>query len=240
MNKKEETVEETDVVEETTETEEEASEQETEEQSEDESTSQFDYDAEIEAERKRGPDPLKAKEAFEKRKEKREHGEDEFEDDEDKPITKKDLLSILQQQQSGFLRETHADKIVSIAGELAESDKEAQYIIALHKNRTFPQDLSLKEQLEECHAIATRKKLLATNSELARSLKAKSSVVTNSATTHRDPMKGTAPKMSASDEASYKRAGFIYDSKTRQWKKKLGKGFLIKDPKTKKSFFVRG
>lgn len=236
MNKKEEDTTSVDVEEETTTAEEEDSEETQEEQSE-ESTSQFDYDAEIEAEKQRGkPDPAKAKEAFERRKEKRETL-DSDEDDDERPLTRRELLEVLQQQQSVIVKETQSDKIAAIAKDLSESDKEAQYIIEIHKNRTFPTTLSLREQLEECHAIATRKKLLATNSELARALKGKVGVSTNSATTHRDPQRGTPPKLDPADEASYKRAGFTYDSKDRLYKKKLANGkTLVKDPKTKKSY----
>lgn len=162
-----------------------------------------------------------------------EDGDEDF-DDEDKPVTKRDLKKIL----AGSTKEARKGEIASVAAELAESPEEAEYIIELHKNRVFPDHLSIKEQLEECHAIANRKRLQSKNKELARALGSKDKVNKDAASTHRDGAQGTAPRLSASDEASYKRSGYSYDAKDRLWKKKLPNGkTLFKDPKTKQTWF---
>ena len=202
------------------------------------STEEIDYEAELEEEKKRGvPDPERAREAFKKREEKRKQDDDEEDDDEDKPLKRSELQKLLAQERQRAYKQAQTDRIHDIARELADSDSEARYIVEIHKNRTFPDSLSLKEQVEEAYAIANRKRLVAKNTELVRALKARDGVSRNSAGTHRTAMEGTQPKMSAQDTASYTRAGFTYDTKNRVWKKQLpNKKFLIKDPKTKRTW----
>lgn len=176
------------------------------------------------------------KDAERKRKQAQDDGEGE-DDDEDKPLTGRQLQKILAENTQQTERRLMGSQIKNIANDLADSPEEAEAIIEIHANRTFPAHLSIQEQMEEAHAIANRKKLISTNSELKRALKSKNTALNDSAGTHRDPMEGTAPKLSAGDTASYKRAGFTFDTKDRLWKKKLPTGkFLIKDPKTKKTY----
>lgn len=206
---------------------------------EDESSStELDYDAEIEAEKQRGkPDPEKAREAFKKRQEKKDEEED---DDEDKPLTRRELDEILRRERSTVVSEAHGDRILEIAGTLTDNPKEAELIVAMHKNRTFPEGLSLTGQLEEVSAIVNYKKERAKNGELTRALKAKGNVSKDSISAHRDAETGTAPKMDAQTTASYTRAGFKYDVKDRLWKKKLPNGnTLIKNSKTNQTYMVK-
>ena len=164
-------------------------------------------------------------------------GDDIDEDDEDKPVTGKQLQKILEENTQRTEKRLMGSQIKEIANGLADSPEEAEAIIEIHANRSFPSHLSLQDQLEEAHAIANRKKLVSTNSELKRALKSRNTASNDSAGTHRDPMEGTAPKMSAADTASYKRAGFTFDTKDKLWKKKLPTGkFLIKNPKTKQTY----
>lgn len=173
----------------------------------------------------------------ERKRKAQEDGDDIDEDDEDKPVTGKELQRILDENTQRTTKLLMGGQIKDIANSLADSPEEAEAIIEIHANRSFPAHLSLQEQLEEAHAIANRKKLVSTNSELKRALKSKGTVSKDSAGTHRDPMSGTAPKMSPNDVASYKRAGFTYDTRDRLWKKKLPTGkFLVKDPITKQTY----
>jgi hypothetical protein len=180
------------------------------------------------------------KDAERKRKAKEEGGDDNDEDDEeDKPVTSRELQRILAENTQNTEKRIMGSQIKEIANDLADSPEEAEAIIEIHANRTFPSHLSLSEQLEEAHAIANRKKLISTNSELKRALKSKGTSSKDSAGTHRDPMEGTVPKLSAGDTASYKRAGFTYDTTEKVWKKKLPTGkFLVKNPKTKQTYVV--
>ncbi len=200
----------------------------------------IDYDAELEAENKRAPDLKKAAEAYKKRHEKKEEEPIEGEvDDEDKPITRKDLDAILAQKTQQIRKETYSERIVEIASGLASSDAEAKLIVAIINNRQWPESLTLKEIGEEAYAIANRKRLLSQNSELARALRSKETASKETATTFRDGQPGSAPKMSSADAESYKRAGFVYDGKDRLWKKKMPNGkTLAKDPKTKQTRII--
>jgi hypothetical protein len=203
-----------------------------------------DYDAELKAERERREkaEAALAEKRFKasERKRKGEVVDDEppaDDEDEDRPLTKKDLASILETERQATIRETQAGRIESIAKELTENPKEAELIVEIHKNRTWPSSIPLREQLEEAHAIANRKRLQSKNKELARAVASKDGVSKDIGGGHRDPLPGSAPKMSSSDEASYKRAGFEYDSAKKLWKKKLPTGkFLYKDARTKKTY----
>lgn len=158
---------------------------------------------------------------------------DEDIDDDDKPITRKNVRSVLEAERQKMTLEVYADKLKEFAEDMSESPEEAEAILEVHKNRRFPSDLSIREQVEECHAIVNRKRLASKNSELRRALGSKNSAGNNAGSSYRDGQKGVAPKQSESDKAAYKRAGFAYEPKDKVWKKKLPNGnFLIKNPKT--------
>lgn len=172
-----------------------------------------------------------------KRKEKEEVVEVDI--DEDKPITSKELQRILAENTQQTEKRLNKSQVIEFAKGLAESQDEIDAIVETHSNRHFPSDLSLSEQVEEAYAIVNRKKLISTNKELKRALLSKETASNDTATTHRDPMQGTAPKLSPNDTASYKRAGFSFDTKDKVWKKKLPSGkFLIKDPKSKNTYIA--
>lgn len=203
-----------------------------------------DYKAQLEIERKRREDAelalankrFKSSERRRKTDDEEEDDNDE-EDEDDKPLTMKSLKNVLAGERQTLIKETQADRIATIATDLAESEDEAQLIVEIHKNRTFPPTLTLREQLEEAQAIANRKRLASKNGELKRALNSKGTASKDVAGTHRDAQAGNAPKMSSQDEASYKRAGFVFDTTKKLWKKKLPSGkFLIKDPRTKRTY----
>lgn len=209
--------------------------------------SQFDYEAELKAERERAEKATQAaadlafKLRDKKRKEKEEavvDEEPEDDDDDDKPLTARQLQSILAKNTQDTEKRLQAAAINEKAGKLAQSDSERNLIIEVHKNRTFPAGMSLDEQIEESWVIANRKRILAQNEELKRSLKSRETASDNAASTHRDPGPSSEPKMSANDANAIKASGFIWDGARRLWKKPLrdGKSFLYKDPKTGKLF----
>lgn len=203
------------------------------EDKEDDSSSKedTDYDAELERER-RGKT---AKDAFKEREQKRgtrqEDDEDEDDvDDDDKPLTRKDLRKV----QAQARKEAMADRAKELADEMAGSDKEAELIFEIYQNRTFPEHLTMREQMEEAYAIANRRSLLAKNRELRRTLRSRDTAGKDVAGTHRDSAVGTAPKLAKADANAYARAGFKYDSKRKLWVKVLpNKKRLYKNPKTK-------
>lgn len=204
-----------------------------------------DYAAELEEEEKKHgkPDPEKAKDAFKKRTERRKEDdtdEDEPADDpeeDDKPLTKKEFREMMARNRK---QQQEADALV-LAGKLAASLPEAKLVFAKWKNRTWPESMSLTEQIEEAFAITHRKKILGENAELKRALKGKAGVVKDAAGTHRDAPSGNKkPKMSPQDAAAIVAAGFALNTKNGRYEKRLPNGqLLIKDPQTGQTSIVK-
>lgn len=225
------------------ETEEETTEEveETEEESEDEGTAKKDteneaeLDTEIEKERKGGQaDPNKAKDAFKKRESKRtEEDEDESSEDEDKPLTRKDLADI----EARAYKRAQAERAREIADTMATSPKQAELMIEVFKNRTFPPHLSLKDQMEEVYAIVNRKKLIGERNEALRGLKGKDGVNRNAAQPHQKGKLGSPAKIAPNDLSAITAAGYKLNTTSQVYEKKLGGGqTLVYDPKSKKNY----
>lgn len=193
----------------------------------------IDYGAELEAEKKRGkPDPVIAAQAFKERRKKDgdEGGDDDEENDDDKPLTRREARELFQSEQK------NSPLVLDMATRISDSPEEAALIVEIHKNRTFPAGMTLQDQIEESYAIANRKKLPSKAAELARAGRSSDAASRDAATTYRDGQSGTQPKMSASDTASYERAGFKFNLDTKLWEKKLPSGkTLVKDPVTKRT-----
>lgn len=200
-----------------------------------------DYEAELAKERERTAkaEQAAADKAFKLReaKRKKEDGEDvegDEEIDEDEPLTKKQLDKVLSKEREKTRKEMQSETIALKAKKLSRSDAEANLIIEIHKNRSFPENLSLDEQLEEAWAIANRKSFVAKNEELKRALKGKETASTDVASTHKDTAPIDEPKANANDVEAIKAAGFVWNGKTRMYEKALkGSRVLVYDPKTK-------
>ena len=206
------------------------------EQSDDTSSSQdTDYDALIEAEKK--PDPEKAKEAFKKRQEKRtehvsETEEGDEESDEDKPLTRKEIDAYLARKTQTIVAEANAERITEIATELADSDGEARFIMEIHKNRIFPEGMTLRDQLSEARAIASYKRMSAKNVELARKVQSKETASKDTSTGTQETT-SSEPKISADLKASLRNAGFTFDNTLKIYTKVLPNGKkMYSDPLT--------
>lgn len=190
-------------------------------------TEDLDLDAEIEKERKANPEI--AKKAFKDREKKRET-EDSVEDDEDAPLTRKDLASFEQK----IRKDAQKERALEIAKGMAGSDKEAELIVLKWGNRTFPKDLSLAEQIEEAYVITHSKRIIGEKNEALRALKGKDGVQKNAATTHRDLSKGAAPKIAPDSLAAIRKSGFTLNTSTQRYEKKTGNGrTLVYNVKTK-------
>ena len=177
-----------------------------------------------------------AERAFKERKKKRE-GEEEGEESEedDKPMTATQLRAILAEERQATQKEIMSSQIKEKAKALATSEAEANLIMEIHKNRTFPSYLSIDEQLEESLAIANRKKLVAQNEELRRALRSKDTKKTDTTGTYKETPKVGEPKLAVQDKQALIRAGFNWDGK--YYSKKMSNGkTLFKDWKTKKTF----
>lgn len=155
--------------------------------------------------------------------------------DEDKPLTAKELDARLARERQETRKVLEAKAIQDIATNMANSPEEAALYVEIHRNRTFPSNLTLQEQMEEVYAIANRKKLTAQIGELTRAVRAKQTTKTNSASTHHDAQDVDEPKISQPDAQAMKAAGMTWDGKSQTYIKKLPGGkTLFFDPKTKK------
>lgn len=215
------------------------SETDTNEESQDDSSSsqeETDYEALIEAERK--PDPEKAKEAFRKRQEKRQEetqDTDEDSESEDKPMTRKEIDEYLARKTQTIVAEANAERITEIATELADTEGEARFIMEIHKNRIFPEGMTLRDQLSEAKAIANYKRMSAKNVELARKVISKETASKDTSTGVQQSAT-SEPKLSGDLKASLTNAGFIYDHTHKTYVKTLPNGKkMYRDPKTGRS-----
>ena len=198
-----------------------------------ENTDSIDYDKEIKDEKEKGkPDPKIAREAFLEREAKRkEEGEKSSEDD--RPLTRKDIEDV----ESRIEKRNLEIQALTLARQLATSPKEAELIVEKWRNRTFPSSLSLSEQIEESYAITHRKKIIGERNEALRALQGKSGVNDNPAGTHHSESKGREPQLAGNDKAAIQLAGFVFNTTSQRFEKKLPDGsILVMDNKTKKTY----
>lgn len=193
------------------------------------------HEAELALERKRREITEKAAAdlAFKLREERRQKaGENE---DDDKPLTVGQLQGALALERELTRKELQSGLIAEKVRKLARNETEANLIIEIHKNRSFPEGLSLDEQIEEAFVIANRKSIIAQNEELRRALRGKENVSDNSAGTHRDSLPLEEPRISSNDVQALKAAGFAWDGKSGLYVKTLkgGKKIMTYNPKTK-------
>lgn len=194
-----------------------------------------DHEAELKAERERREKAEKAL-AHQRIKDKREKPEEsiEGEDDEDKPLTKRELAEILAKSNQDVEKRFMATQIKEIAKNISSSPIEAELIVEIHKNRTWPSHLSLEEQLEESQLIANKKTLKGTISEITRAARGKAGVNTNPAGTHMDAPKAGEPKLARDEALVISQNGLKWNGVTRRYEKKLNGGkTLVRNSQTK-------
>lgn len=203
-----------------------------------EAEEKIDYEAELRKEKERADAAEKklAADAFKKREDRRK-GEESGEQEE-KPLTARELQEILATDRAQVRKETQSEFIREKAMKLAGGQAEAELIVEIHKNRQFPSHLSLDEQLEESYAIANRKNILRKNDELKRALRSKELAGSESGATHREGNAAGEPRMQSQDREALLSAGFSWDGGKRAYKKSLagGKMVLYNDPRTKKTW----
>lgn len=198
----------------------------------------IDYQAELKKEREAREKAEKAlaegRYKFKRKDKEADEETEESEEDENKPLTKSEVQKLLAENSQRTVKELQGGQIAAIARKLAGSDAEAQLIVEIHKNRTFPSHLSLDEQLEEAYVIANRKKIMAETNEVRRALKGKEAADNDAASDHNKGFTPNAkPNMSAQDTQALKDAGWTWNGTAKQWEKKLGNGnTIVKDPKT--------
>lgn len=180
--------------------------------------STVDYESELAAEKDRKE---KAHQAFLEREKRRKEKEAAGGDDgADAPISERRAREILTESNSEAHKTILEGKAESIARELSSNETEVQAVLAKWRNRQFPEDMSLTDQIEEMHAAVNRKKILGTNRELTRALRNKEGIRTDIASTHRDPLESTAPKLPEGSPLK----SYTYDKNRRVYFKKLASG----------------
>lgn len=159
--------------------------------------------------------------------------------EEDKPLTRKEFLQLSAQERQANQKILQAGLILTKARQLAgpkASQAEIDLIVERHKNRVFPESLSLDDQLEEIYAGIHRKKLLGTVNQLKRAIRSKDTAEAGTSSSHREIQPANEPKLAPQDMSALKSAGYEWDGKSRLFIKKLngGKKTLFYDPKSKK------
>ena len=211
-------------------------------ESERSSKEEIDYEALAKAEAERAESERTKREEAEalivknKRIEKR-HEEVDVEEDEEKPLTARELTSILARERQATQKELQEARAIEIARANTATEAEAQAALAYWKNRVNPTG-SLEEDVKFAIGGLNYKRTLSKNSELSRALKAKDMASSDVAGTHRDAPTGSEPKLSAQDSSAYKSAGFEWDGKLRLYKKPINKGkkHVFKDHKSGRSW----
>lgn len=193
-------------------------------------TKDTDYDAEIEKEKALGK--RDGATAFIDRTIKRNAtGEEivtpvEEEDDDNAPATKGDLKRIARITTAQNL-ETQALALARnlTTGVHENPDKAAQLIIAKWKNRSFPTDMPLQEQIEEMNIVTFKDKITGTAAEAARAARGKTSVVRDGAGSHQGDRPADEP--TGEDATAIKAAGFVWNGAARRWQKTMKDGSTL-------------
>lgn len=227
------------------ETEEESTEEESDAESEEKEDSNVDIDYKAEAKKEREArekaEKAAADSAFKLREEKRkreeaEAGSDDDELDEDeKPLTRKELDVILDKDR----KEQTMSKAIEIASNISGSGDEAELVMEVYKSRTFPAHLTLEQKLKEAYLIANAPKIIGQNAELKRALKGKNLSTKDVAGTHHDKPKSSEPNVSNADKTVLQQVGFKWNGANRRWEKKLNNGQTLVREKIKDKWVTR-
>lgn len=182
--------------------------------------STVDYAAELAAEEARKE---KARLAFVERDKRRKEREASGETDADKPLTRREAEELISSSNSQSQKSILEGKAEAVARSLSSNETEVQAVLAKWRNRQFPEDMQLAEQIEEMHAAVNRNKILGTNRELGRALRNKDGISRDVASTHRDPLESTAPKLPEGSPLK----SYTYDKSRRLYFKKLASGKVM-------------
>lgn len=243
MTKEKEKVETETTEEENTDTEAEGSEEETEEETEVESEEKedsnvnIDYKAEAlkEREAREKAEKALAEKSFKERKAKREEEEEADEDEDEKPLTRRELDTILDKDR----KEQTMSKAIEIASNISGSGDEAELVMEVYKSRTFPAHLTLEQKLKEAYLIANAPKIIGQNDELKRALKGKGLSSKDTAGTHHDKPKGSEPQISNADKTVLQQVGFKWNGTNRRFEKKLNNGQTLVREKVNDKWITR-
>lgn len=212
----------------------------TEEKKEESTEEEIDFEAiaTAEAERADKAEKALAEKEFKSREAKRKDGdkkEENAEDEENKPLTKRELRSLLAEERQATQTTLQEGQALEIAKNNTASEAEAKAAVAYWKNRVVKTG-NLEDDVMFAIGGLNHKRVIAKNAELKRSLKSKETASKSGVDSHRVEMSAKEVKMSSADANAIKASGFIWDGNKRLWKKPLGDGktFLYYDSKNKK------
>lgn len=198
----------------------------------------IDYEAIAKAERERADALAKkiAEDAYKYRQSKKEKDTEETTNDEDKPLTKKDLESLLSKERETTEKRLTESKAFEIALANTSSETEAKAAVEFWKSRVTPTG-NLQDDVLFAIGGLNAKRIVAQNSELKRSLAAKGRVSHDTGGVHPDAATRDEPKLASQDVQAIKAAGMAWDGVKGLYKKALGRNqFYYFDPKTKKKW----
>jgi membrane protein involved in colicin uptake len=196
----------------------------------------IDYKAIAEQERqaRERAEKAAADNAFKFREEKRKREEDEsyVPPTTEETLTKADLLAMEDRLEKRFASSTIKD----IAEKLSSSPEEAEAILETHRNRTFPSNLSLEQQLKECQAIVNAPSIMGQRNELARALLNKNGVSNGSTSSRPDTLpKNKEPEITPDVKLVLREQGLTFNQTSGLYEAKLsGNRIRIYNPQTKK------
>lgn len=190
-------------------------------------------EAQLQTEKEAGEakDKIIADQAFKLRKKNRKDGEEDEDEDEDedeeeseKGMTRAEVQAMMDSNN----KTAQASEIKDIVSKMSDNDKVQELIILTHKNRTYPSNLSLKQQLEEAFLTANKGKILGENQELKRALTGNKNASTDGSQTHQDSPPGSKPKLSASTQAELTRLGYKWNGTSKRFEKKVKGGVRVR------------
>lgn len=204
------------------------------------------HKAELDAERERTKKAQEAlaKKRFDESEAKRKRKEvaiavgEEPEEDDEKPLTRSELDTILAREREEAKKEAQGELIKEKVGKMTSSEIEAEHVMEIHKNRQFPIGMPLDEQIEEAYIIANKKRILGMQSELKRALLSKDTKSKDVADTHRDSPSPLEPKLNTNDLSLLKRSGFEWDGKSNAFKLETKGRTIFKSRDLKKTWTV--
>lgn len=194
--------------------------------------------AKAEEEKRKTLEQKMADDAYKYRQDKREKKEESetesVSDDEDKPLTRRELLETLTERDQRFEKMQQEQRAIEIARKHTTSEAEAQAALSFWKSRVNASG-NLEEDILFAIGGMNRSVTVAREAELKRALRSKETSLKDTAGTHQDGMRGTMPKISSEMAQVLKETGFVEDKAKRLYKKPLARGkFLWHDSKTGK------
>ena len=209
----------------------------TEELPKDLSTDKIDYEAELKIaqEARRKAEEALAKKRFKVKREDYEEEEKEEEEEEIKSLSKEEVASMIQEENQKIAKLILENQANSLAEQFASEPAEKELIIEKWKGRTFPQGMSINEQIEEIYVIVNKKKLLSERNEALRALSGKERVNRDSSGTYQEEPKGKEPQLAPDVKSVLLSGGFVYNYNTKRHERKLPNGTVMyRDPATGK------